>query len=184
MTVTRRFVDAVFIEPKNRFYVILHKGKFWRLPRMQLTNNAWLLKKPYVGSHDDIFMVKDQRIHDSVLAKTLHTHQFPPQLANISATRFLQWWSSKDYLWVNQEKKLVNSTGSAHNDKSTPAMATRPDETGLTLQLVSPDQHFNTQPLPNKEVANGLISDSSSGGYAPEPSVFDLMLADLGKSLS
>lgn len=43
----RRYIDVVFVNPKGRYYVVLHQGKFWQVPRMNLTATSWVFKLAY-----------------------------------------------------------------------------------------------------------------------------------------
>lgn len=113
MVAIRRFIDVIFVEPKRRSYVVLHNGKFWQLPRMNLTVSAWESKEPYTGSLSDIFVAQSQAIGKQ-LAKTLSTYDLPEQLAGLPATHFLAWWTSNDYKWLS-EKEIIKFD---HQDES------------------------------------------------------------------
>lgn len=116
----RRFVDVVFVEPKHKQYVILHQGEFWQLPRMHLTQSSWELRTPYTGSLNDIFVAQNQGISCQELEATLTTYELPEQLAGLSATHFLGWWSNNDYKWLSQNNvvHLTDDTNSTPPNKS------------------------------------------------------------------
>lgn len=97
----RRFIDIVFVEPKNRQYVVLHQGKFWQLPRMNLTANAWDSKVPYTGTLDRIFVAQSQAV-GKALSHILKTYELPEQLGGLPATHFLAWWENNDYRWLSE----------------------------------------------------------------------------------
>lgn len=105
MTAIRRFIDVIFIEPKKRQYVILHAGEFWQLPRMHLTHNAWLLKKPYTESLNAIFVAQNQAV-GTELSDILTTYELPEQLGGLPATHFLAWWQTNDYKWLSEKGVL------------------------------------------------------------------------------
>lgn len=96
----RRFIDVVFVNPKSRYYVILHQGKFWQLARMSLTASSWVFKLLYKGNLADIYVARNQAITDEKLAKTLKTYNLPQELHGLNAQRFLDWWETNDYKWL------------------------------------------------------------------------------------
>lgn len=103
----RRFIDVVFVHPKDRYYVVLHQGQFWQLPRMNLTASSWTFKIAYTGSLDDIFLAKNQALACQHLIKILNTYELPEQLIGMSASRFLDWWNMNDYRILSQKDVAV-----------------------------------------------------------------------------
>lgn len=103
----RRFVDVIFIEPKQKRYVVLHQGNFWQLPRLNLAISSWTLKEPYQGALSDIFVAKNQAVACTELAQTLQTHELPTQLHGQDASRFLDWWQMNDYKWLSTKDVLT-----------------------------------------------------------------------------
>lgn len=103
----RRFIDVVFIHPKNRYYVVLHQGKFWQLARMNLTVSSWVFKLLYKGSLGDIFVARNQAVVDEKLSKILKTYELPAELHGLNANRFLDWWEMNDYKWLSTKDVLT-----------------------------------------------------------------------------
>lgn len=103
----RRFIDVIFIDPKVKRFVVLHQGKFWQLPRLNLAMSSWLLKQPYKGNLSDIFVAKDQAVACPKLATTLATYELPEQLHGMDANRFLAWWEMNDYKWLSTQNVLT-----------------------------------------------------------------------------
>lgn len=97
----RRFIDVVFVQPKSRYFVVLHEGKFWQLPRMNLTANSWVFRLLYKGSLKEIFVAKSQAVACERLSRTLKTYDLPKELHGLNAQRFLDWWEMNDYKWLS-----------------------------------------------------------------------------------
>lgn len=106
----QRFVDVIFVNPKGKYCVIWQQGKFWQLPSMRLTANAWVFKLVYKGSLDDIYVAKNQVITCERLAAILQTYQLPDNLSGVSATQFLAWWSA-NHRKVTQRAVAVTPAG-------------------------------------------------------------------------
>ncbi len=125
----RRFIDVVFVNPKGKYYVVLHKGKFWQLPRMNLTASSWVFKLLYNGSLNDIFIAKNQALACQNLIKILRTYELPAQLTGMSAARFLDWWQMNDYKILSQADVMVLDA---------PALEARADKQAYTADLLAP----------------------------------------------
>lgn len=119
MNQMRRFVDVIFVQPKKKYYVILHQGNFWRLPRLNLTISSWEVKTPYLGSLEDIYVSKNQVIDCEKLAAVLDTQPLPEELHGLSAHRFLDWWSMYDYEWLAKKSTKANPVKTANTPQST-----------------------------------------------------------------
>ncbi|MDO5652233.1 MAG: hypothetical protein Q4G13_08910, partial [Moraxella sp.] len=129
----QRVIDVVFVHPKNRQLVIWHKGEWWQVTKMQLTDNAWQYKTPYTGSLEEIYVAKEQAVSCQHLAKTLQTHELPSELRSISAAKFLSWWSVNDFDWLNrqnhQSHAMLNNNQAHTPADSTPSDSTANDKT-------------------------------------------------------
>lgn len=115
----RRFIDVVFVNPKGRYYVVLHQGEFWQLPKMSLTATSWEYRTPYEGSLNDIFVSKSQDIECPQLAQILSSHVLPEQLASISALQFLDWWQTNDYKITQQNPSTSSTPAKKRTSKKT-----------------------------------------------------------------
>lgn len=145
----RRFVDVIFVQPKQRYYVVLHQGQFWQLPRLNLNQNSWLLKKPYDGSLADIYVAKDQAVACKQLSDILQTFELPKQLHGSDAMRFLDWWNQYDYQWLSTQDlvNLKQSQTQAVNDRQTTvAQDTSSTNTANTLAHDKPKAKPNPKP--------------------------------------
>lgn len=151
MVAIRRFIDVIFVEPKHRQYVILHKGKFWQLPRMNLTLSAWELKEPYTGSLNDIFVIQSQAVGQQ-LSSVLRTYELPEQLSGLPATHFLAWWETNDYKWLS-EQNVVKL-----NEKP-PTTANNIDNTTAPKP---PTPSNETQTLPDDEMLAAIRQKAKS----------------------
>lgn len=129
-----RFVDVVFAEPTGRYYVVLHQGQFWRLPRLSLTKSAWLLKTPYKGDLDKIFVRKSQAI-PAELQAVLQTIDLPTQLNSINANQFLAWWQANSYAYGQNSQ---NSQNNPANQNSTNHQSTQPTTTPKDQKAPTP----------------------------------------------
>ncbi len=146
MNPMRRFIDVIFVEPKNRCYVVLHQGQFWQLPRLNLTANAWLLKKPFEGNLSEIYVSKDQGLACEKLAHTLTTYELPLELHGLDGYRFLDWWSMNDYKWLSTQDVLELDGGSI--EAIEPIKTT---ETVATAKTTETTATLNTQAPPSKQ---------------------------------
>lgn len=129
----RRFIDVVFVNPKGRYYVVLHQGKFWQVPRLSLTASSWIFKLAYKGSLNEIFVAKNQALACEHLDKVLHTYELPEQLSGMSASRFLDWWSMNDYKVLNQND-VVHLSPAAQDTPKNPNIINSQTATPKTSQ--------------------------------------------------
>lgn len=168
MVAIRRFIDVIFVEPKNRQYVILHNGKFWQLPRMNLTVSAWELKEPYTGALSDIFVTQSQVINGE-LGKLLSTYELPEQLGGLSATHFLAWWSNNDHRWQDKTPINIDAPSAADDEliqaalKKAQFITQNPnfaDSKGVQLQLSQSTKS-------GKAGKSGKKSDPKTGNRTP-----------------
>lgn len=106
-----RSIDVIFVHPKYRSYVIWHSGNFYQLTRMILSVEAWERRTPYLGSLDEIFVTKESCQSggtDSGAAQKLGLNvvKLPDELHNITANKFLAWWTVNRYgFWHAQDDK-------------------------------------------------------------------------------
>lgn len=169
----RRFIDVIFVDPKIKRYVVLHQGEFWQLPRLNLSVNAWLLKKPYAGELSDIFVAKEQGVACAELSQTLKTYDLPPQLHGLSAIGFLGWWQTNDYKWLST-KDVLTLDGMADTAVSPPPTATPKTSTPEpTPSVAKPTtQTLQTPPAnntPNPPKADGKADIKPSVAPTPTP---------------
>lgn len=199
----RRFIDVIFVHPKKRQYVVLHQGRFWQLPRLNLSANAWLLKLLYTGGLGEIFVAKDQHINDPKLQQVLSTHALPDELHGISAQKFLGWWQVNDYKWqtptVPQPTPSTKTVITANADyvlermrhekaHGLPALAMNrtPTKTQNTSDGVSSVNSLNATPAQasnaprdNASKDNASSDNISSNNASDDFAIFDRLLQEL-----
>lgn len=164
MTAIRRFIDVIFIEPKKRQYVILHAGEFWQLPRMHLTHNAWLLKKPYTESLNAIFVAQNQAV-GTELSDILTTYELPEQLGGLPATHFLAWWQTNDYKWLS-EKGVLQLDEQPPQSVKTP---TQPSTQTAPTPIATPAPTPSDLVVPSPVVPAPVVSPAKPQSEPPKP---------------
>lgn len=158
----RRFIDVVFIHPKNRYYVVLHQGKFWQLARMNLTVSSWVFKLLYKGSLGDIFVARNQAVVDEKLSKILKTYELPAELHGLNANRFLDWWEMNDYKWLSTKDVITLD--------ALPTVAPKPVEppktviTPAALAILQKKRLINEQsdPVPSTATSTPINTPTST----------------------
>lgn len=190
MTAIRRFIDVIFIEPKKRQYVILHAGEFWQLPRMHLTHNAWLLKKPYTESLNAIFVAQNQAV-GTELSDILTTYELPEQLGGLPATHFLAWWQTNDYKWLSEKGVLQLGEQPPQSVKTPTQPSTQTAPTPIATPAPTPSDLVVPSPAVSTPVAPPAKPQSELPKPAPKQTtpnkpnenkakdVFDDLLGDL-----
>lgn len=170
----RRFIDVVFVQPKSRYFVVLHEGQFWQLPRMNLTSNSWVFRLLYKGSLKDIFVAKSQAVACERLSRTLKTYDLPKELHGLSAQRFLDWWEMNDYKWLSTKDVISLDVAQAPKAVSEPKPAPKTVITPQALEILQ-KKRLNSLPTeqaplnlkPTPQTTNEPISQ------APMPSPTD-----------
>lgn len=152
----RRFIDVVFVQPKSRYFVVLHEGQFWQLPRMNLTANSWVFRLLYKGSLKEIFVAKSQAVADERLSRTLKTYDLPKELQGLSAQRFLDWWEMNDYKWLST--KNIISLDVSQAQKNTPKTGVKTNDTKANETKTSEAKTIETQPSETKSATKTVIA--------------------------
>lgn len=181
----RRFIDVVFVQPKNRYYVVLHEGKFWQLPRMNLTSSSWVFKLLYKGSLNEIFVAKDQAVACERLSRTLKTYELPKELHGLSANRFLDWWDMNDYKWLST--KDVIALGDTQEDEPEPVSKTviAPQALEILQKKLTngtePPKKINTEPSISEPIFD-TIQEQPQNEEIPLKSTTSTQRTPLGQS--
>ena len=102
----QRPVTAIFVHPEDRYYVVYQNGRRYKVSRMKLDKTSWERRKPYTGSDDKIFLLKDKVIEDADVAKLLPTYEWPHSRKGRSLTFFLSWWEHQGYSWLMKHHPL------------------------------------------------------------------------------
>ncbi len=162
-----RPIDAIFVNPEKRLYVIYLRGELWQLSRMKISNDAWQRRQPYNGDINSLYLSRNQTIADPILAQKLRTLNLPEAVRGSTLTRFEAWWEVHGFEWL---KQLINHGQSplAAHQSSTP------------LPLTSSENSDQTA-LKSEPVVN-TINDSSTDSVE-SVDIFADMLTDLSNEI-
>ncbi|MDN6275776.1 hypothetical protein [Psychrobacter sp.] len=166
-----RPIDATFVHPKRRLYVVYYRGALWQLPRMELSDKAWQNKKPYTDDNGGLYLSTNQVISDPILAQKLRTLDLPVAVHRSTLPRFEAWWATHGFTWLQDKIKTGESPLAAHRTKaadSHPSSVT----TGVTISDGDKRQDIKSHGG-NKQNAQGLA----------ENDVFADMLSDLANEV-
>ncbi|KRG34686.1 MULTISPECIES: hypothetical protein [unclassified Psychrobacter] len=161
-----RPIDAIFVHPKRRLYVVYYRGELWQLPRMKIDDRSWQNRQPYTDDSRSLYLSIHQAINDPILAQKLRTLNLPVAVRGSTLPRFEAWWEAHGFEWLKDKLTMGESPLAAHQIKA------------IDNDIASPS---NDQPvLSNQNSTIGhknnsekkLLSDS-------ETDVFADMLADL-----
>lgn len=72
-----RPIDAIFVHPKRRLYVVYYRGELWQLPRMKIDDRSWQNRQPYTDDSRSLYLSIHQAINDPILAQKLRTLNLP-----------------------------------------------------------------------------------------------------------
>ena len=173
-----RPVDAIFVHPERRCYVIYHGGELWQLTRMKLDTASWWRRQAYRGDPSALFLSHNQYIEDIELARKLRTLDLPKNLHGTSFPKFKDWWLAHGFDWLKDiitkgESPLAgHAKSSGDKDVSAPASEPKP----------KPKSEIDTTPT-SKTTGSPLTDElESSTKQSAQPSsgnIFDDMLAEL-----
>ena len=168
-----RPIDAIFVHPERRLYVVYYRGQLWQLPRMKLDAAAWQRRQPYSGNPDELYLSRQQVIHDAVLAQQLFTLNLPAAISGSSLARFESWWQTKGFSWLSKLFKEGISPLTAHHHPalvSSPAKAIVAPTVSLDNSLLQ-DNGQNNSTTVQQAIANNKA--------VAETDIFADMLAEL-----
>ncbi|MBO1531682.1 hypothetical protein J3492_10735 [Psychrobacter sp. F1192] len=115
-----RPIDAIFINPERRQYVVYFRGELWQLPRMKIDHAAWLRRQPYDGDTNHLYLSRNQVLTDPILAQTLRTLNLPDAVRGVTLSRFESWWAFHGFEWLKEQLNEGKSPLAAHQS-ATPA---------------------------------------------------------------
>jgi len=163
-----RPIDAIFVHPKQRLYVVYYRGELWCLPRMKIDDRSWQNRRPYVDDSRSLYLSIHQAISDPILAQKLRTLDLPAAVRGSTLSRFELWWETHGFKWLKDRLTAGQSPLAAHQ-----AMGfERPTANEFIDASVQPS-NFNT----NDNDSNK--HDESLESSAIEKDVFADMLAEL-----
>lgn len=161
----RRPIDVIFVQPKHRYFVVLHNNIFWQLPRMNLSAASWQLKTKYTGNLSNIYVAKNQAITDAHLTQ-LRTLDLPSELHSMNALRFLTWWQANAYKWVQkingthktqplaqlpEKKPMPQQPPATKADSATKNTAVKQDDTSAIFDDLMQDLLAELDSMPSKK---------------------------------
>ncbi|MFW2178040.1 MULTISPECIES: hypothetical protein [unclassified Moraxella] len=194
-----RPIDVIFKHPVQKFTVIYQNGKLWQLPRLDFTGKSLLVKKPYKGSREHIFVANDQTLDttDTQLIAELITVDLPSSITGRNVDEFEHWWRHnwfhfKEELAVKkqQQQQAKALLEQAHIARVSPNELNNPTVSNLvtppTTNHMSPSQSPNNVSQPQHTVTPAIpvstpsVPPNTANG-STDP--FDDMLDDLMKDL-
>lgn len=95
-----RPIDAIFVHPEQRLYVVYYRGELWQLPRMKIDDAAWQRRLPFKGNKNELYLSQEQAIHDLVLAQKLRTLNLPIAVRGSTLAKFEAWWEFYGFKWL------------------------------------------------------------------------------------
>ena len=161
-----RPIDAIFVHPKRRLYVVYYRGELWQLPRMKIDDRSWQNRQPYTDDSRSLYLSIHQAINDPILAQKLRTLNLPVAVRGSTLPRFEAWWKAHGFEWLKDKLTMGESPLAAHQIKAIDNDVTSPSND----QPVLSNQNSTIGHKNNSE--KKLLPDS-------ETDVFADMLADL-----
>lgn len=143
-----RPIDAVFVHPEGRFYVIYYRGELWQLPKLKLNFAAWQRKKPYLGDKGALYLSRKQAATDLNIAKTLRTLNLPQAIAGSSLPKFESWWEAHGFFWLQDHLTRGESPLAADNPELRAVLTDRNQPTERAIEKVKAQ---TTNNLPNTD---------------------------------
>ncbi|MEN2750921.1 hypothetical protein AAIR29_04660 [Psychrobacter sp. FBL11] len=159
-----RPIDAIFVHPEKRLYVVYFRGELWQLPRMKVDHAAWQRRQTYDGNTKSLYLSRNQIVTDPILAQTLRTLNLPTAIRGSTLPRFEAWWEVHGFEWL---KKLLNNGESplaAHQSSVKPPVSNIQSLDNTKTDVVNPIEKTET---------------FESAKSATEENAFDNMLAEL-----
>lgn len=172
-----RPIDAIFVHPKRRLYVIYYRGELWELPRMKIDDQSWQNRQPYTDDSRGLYLSIHQAISDPILAQKLRTLNLPAAVHGSTLPRFEAWWEAHGFEWLKDKLATGESPLAAHQIVA-PKMDTAK---AIDNQTVS-SSSYQDVPLNNNSTVKQKSSEQKTVAVA-DTDVFADMLADLANEV-
>ncbi|HSP85156.1 MAG TPA: hypothetical protein VLN09_05360 [Psychrobacter sp.] len=172
-----RPIDAIFVHPKRRLYVIYYRGELWELPRMKIDDQSWQNRQPYTDDSRGLYLSIHQAISDPILAQKLRTLNLPAAVHGSTLPRFEAWWEAHGFEWLKDKLATGESPLAAHQIVA-PKMDTAK---AIDNQTVS-SSSYQDVPLNNNSTIKQKSSEQKTAAVA-DTDVFADMLADLANEV-
>ena len=141
-----RPIDAIFVDPEQRLYVVYYRGVLWKLPRMKMDDRSWQNRRPYNKDSRAIYLSSHQAISDPILAQKLRTLDLPVAVQGSTLPRFEGWWEMHGFKWLEDQLTIGQSPLAGHkaareaNAIADPSAASSQDENGKPTVTFSVDE--------------------------------------------
>lgn len=165
-TMPLRPIDAIFVHPKRRLYVVYYRGALWQLPRMKIDDQSWQNRQPYKDDSRGLYLSIHQAISDPILAQKLRTLNLPIAVRGSTLSRFEAWWETHGFEWLKDKLKAGQSPLAAHQ-AATKTIDNQPSSPSNYLSALS-----SNDTTTHKEQETIAITKETTD-------VFSDMLADL-----
>ena len=109
-----RPIDAIFVHPKQRVYVVYYRGELWQLPRMKIDDRSWQNKRLYTDDSSGLYLSIHQAISDPILSQKLRTLNLPVAVHGSTLPRFEAWWETHGFKWLKDKLMKGQSPLAAH----------------------------------------------------------------------
>ena len=121
-----RPIDAIFVHPKQRVYVVYYRGELWQLPRMKIDDRSWQNKRLYTDDSSGLYLSIHQAISDPILSQKLRTLNLPVAVHGSTLPRFEAWWETHGFKWLKDKLMRGQSPLAAHQATSTQTIDSQP----------------------------------------------------------
>lgn len=180
-----RPIDAIFVHPKRRLYVVYYRGELWQLPRMKIDDRSWQNRQPYTDDSSGLYLSIHQAISDPVLAQKLRTLNLPIAVRGSTLPRFEAWWEAHGFKWLKDKLTTGESPLAAHQTVAAKIVETMAGAKAIDKQTASPS-NYQAASADNRSAMkkDNATKKKNSAQQAPatvakETDIFASMLADL-----
>lgn len=161
-----RPIDAIFVHPRRRLYVVYYRGELWELPRMKIDDNSWQNRKPYTDDSRELYLSIHQAISDPVLAQKLRTLNLPAAVRGSTLPRFEAWWEAHGFNWLKDKLATGESPLAAHQITATaktvdnqPSSASNYSPTAVNIDDSTNHKSPVQKDMPVVEEATDIFAD-------------------------
>lgn len=181
-----RPIDAIFVHPERRLYVVYYRGELWQLPRMKIDDTAWQRRQPYTGTPSSLYLSSHQAITDPTLAQKLRTLNLPAAVYGSTLPQFEAWWEVHGFEWLKELLNDGKSPLAAHHEvvHSTMPEAQNPMTTAAKSTAPPSDNKIGTINAIKNNKHSTLKAESSDVSTKTDAvDIFADMLADLANEV-
>ena len=179
-----RPIDAIFVDPKRRLYVVYYRGELWELPRMKIDDRSWQNRQPYTDDSSGLYLSIHQAISDPILAQKLRTLNLPAAVRGSTLPRFEAWWDTHGFKWLKDKLTTGESPLAAHQTlQALSGNITAVQATDKQTAPISSDQtvasNDSSTSKKNTPIQQESSEPSTAAPVAKDADIFAHMLADL-----